>query len=635
MSRLSSFDEFEEVRRRATEKHWSGPPSIRVGMASCGLAAGAEKLYEAASEGAAAGDGDLAVVRVGCRGSCVVEPMVEVVCPDFHLIFSDVTLAGMNDIMEGARTGDFTALEGLGTLWQERQSLRTDGTPFVTRPGYEGDAVDISSVPFYLPQQKIVTRNCGLIDPFSIEDAFARDGYAALVKVLEDNDPEAVIQTILDSGLRGRGGAGFPTGRKWAIARAAPGENKAVFVNADEGDPGAFMDRSVLESDPHAVLEGMIIGAFAVGASTGIVYIRAEYPLAVQTVQNAIVQAREYGLLGDNILGTSFSFDVSIRIGAGAFVCGEETALIASAEGKVGEPRPRPPYPAQQGYHGNPTVINNVKTWSSVAPIILNGADWFAGIGSEHSKGTAVFCVTGNIRNTGLAEVPMGTTLSDIVFEVGGGPEKAGRKIKAVQTGGPSGGCLPSSLFDLPVDYERLTEAGAMMGSGGMIVVDDRTCMVNLAKFFLEFTMDESCGKCTPCREGTRRMYGLLDKMTSGKGTEEDIAFLEELATYVKDSSLCGLGATAPNPVLSTLRYFRDEYEAHIRDKKCPAGSCAALISFHVEPEKCTACGACSMVCPVGAVPAVDGAPPVIDQNTCTRCRTCYEVCPVEAIRIE
>ncbi len=635
MARINTQAEFERVAKEAAGRYWGRGLTVRVGMASCGLAAGANALYDVAAERVKGNGNGLSLSRVGCRGSCVVEPMVDVVSPDFHLTFGNVTKAGLESIIDAAQANDFSSFEDADAVWQERDAPRTDGTLYTTRRGTHAQIPDISAIPFYAPQRKIVTRNCGLIDPFDIEESLARDGYAALVKVLTENDPEGVIETVLASGLRGRGGAGFPTGRKWALTREAAGDEKYVFVNADEGDPGAFMDRSVLESDPHAVLEGLAIGAFAIGASEGIVYVRAEYPLAVQTLRNAIVQAREYGFLGENILGTSFSFDVSIRIGAGAFVCGEETALIASAEGRVGEPRPRPPYPAQSGYKGAPTVINNVKTWSAVAPIILNGAEWFAEVGTESSKGTAVFCVTGTIKNTGLVEVPMGMTLREIIYDVGGGPERAGSEIKAVQTGGPSGGCLPKDQFDLAVDYEKLTEAGSMMGSGGMIVVDDRTCMVSLAKFFLNFTMDESCGKCTPCREGTRRMHDLLEKITSGEGTEEDIAFLEELASYVKDTSLCGLGATAPNPVLSTLKYFRDEYDAHIRERRCPAGECEALISFRVVPDKCTVCGACAKVCPVNAVVEAGKAPPTIDQDACTRCRTCFEVCPSDAILIE
>ncbi len=636
MVRINTFEEYEEVARKASRKYWDRKLSIRVGMATCGLAAGADKVFEAASKSIASHGDEIALNRVGCRGYCMVEPMVEVVCPDYHLVFKGVTPQKMEKIVEGARKSDFSSFEGNGRVWQERESLRTNGKPYLTRKGYSAEVPALASIPFYKQQRKIITRNCGLIDPFSIEEAFAREAYSGLIKVLRQNDPEKVIQTVLDSGLRGRGGAGFPTGRKWALTRSAPGDEKYVFVNADEGDPGAFMDRSVLESDPHAVLEGMAIGAFAIGASQGMIYIRAEYPLAVETVRNAIEQAREYGLLGRNVLGTSFSFDVFIKIGAGAFVCGEETALIASAEGRVGEPRPRPPYPAQQGYIGKPTLINNVKTWAAVSPIVNNGAEWFAEIGSDKSKGTAVFCITGTIKNTGLVEVPLGMPLDTIVFDMGGGPEKKGRKIKAIQTGGPSGGCLPRSLFDLPADYEHLAEAGSMMGSGGMIVVDNTTCMVGLAKFFLNFTMDESCGQCTPCREGTRRMHALLEKITDGEGTEKDIELLEELATYIKDTSLCGLGMTAPNPVLSTLRYFREEYEAHVRDKKCPAGGCTAMISFFVVPDECTVCGACVKVCPVNALAyETEGAPPLVDQDVCTRCRSCFEVCPVDAIRIE
>ncbi len=589
MATIETLDQYEELAARAAERYWNRELSVRVGMASCGLAAGALSVYEAASARESPAADGLTVSRVGCRGSCMVEPMVELVRPDYHLIFHAVTPEDVNAIIDGAKRDDFGSFEAEGRVWQERQSLRTDGAPFVTRCGYSAEVPELSSIPFYRQQKKIITRNCGLIEPFNIGEALARESYAALVKVLRENDPESVIQTITESGLRGRGGAGFPTGRKWASARSAPGDEKYVFVNADEGDPGAFMDRSVLESDPHAVLEGMTIGAFAIGAARGILYIRAEYPLAIQTMQHAIEQARQYGFQGDNILGTPFSFDVSIKIGAGAFVCGEETALIASAEGGIGEPRPRPPYPSQEGYMGKPTVINNVKTWSAVAPIVRNGAEWFAGIGSEESKGTAVFCITGAVRNTGLIEVPMGTRLEDIVFGIGGGAEELGRKIKAVQTGGPSGGCLPRSRFDLAADYEHLTEAGAMMGSGGMIVVDDTTCMVDLAKFFLGFTMDESCGKCTPCREGTRRMHGLLEKITRGEGEEADIDLLQELATYVKDASLCGLGITAPNPVISTLNYFRDEYERHIIDKRCDAFVCSELVG-----------APCQSACPLG-----------------------------------
>ena len=487
-------------------------------------------------------------------------------------------------------------------------------------------------IPFFARQKKVVLANCGIIDPEEIEEYIAAGGYEALGKALTEMSPDEVIEEIKRSGLRGRGGAGFPTGVKWELVRKAPGNEKYVICNADEGDPGAFMDRAILEGDPHAVLEGMAIAAYAVGAKRGYIYVRAEYPLAIQRLKRAISQAREYGLLGDDIFESGFSFDVELRMGAGAFVCGEETALIASIEGRRGEPRPRPPYPAQSGLWGKPTLINNVETFANVRHIILKGADWFSAIGTETSKGTKVFALAGQVRNTGLVEVPMGITLRELIFEVGGGvPE--GRKFKAVQIGGPSGGCLPEELLDVPVDYESLREHGAIMGSGGVIVLDDSACMVNVAKFFLQFTADESCGKCTPCRVGTQMMLEILNRITEGEGTEEDLERLEELAQLVKSASLCGLGQTAPNPVLSTLRYFRDEYLAHIRDKACPAGVCPALIHYEIDPELCRGCDACRRACPTGAIQGTPGNPPyTLDQSRCIRCGACLAACPFGAI---
>ena len=488
-----------------------------------------------------------------------------------------------------------------------------------------------NEVTFYSKQQRIVFRNNGKIDPVVIEDYLAAGGYAALAKVLTGMQPEDVIDEIKKSGLRGRGGGGFPTGTKWGICRSQPGPEKYVICNGDEGDPGAFMDRSIMEGDPHSVLEGMTIGAFAIGADQGYLYVRAEYPLAVSNLLTAIGQSRELGLLGQNILGSGFDFDVEIIRGAGAFVCGEETGLIASVEGEVGSPRQRPPYPAQSGLWGKPTNINNVETWANIPVIIERGSGWFAGIGTDNSKGTKVFSLVGKVQNTGLVEVPMGTTLREIVFEIGGGILKK-RKFKAVQTGGPSGGCIPESLIDLPVDFDKLREAGAMMGSGGLIVMDERTCMVDVAKYFLAFLKDESCGKCTPCREGVFQMHSILTRITEGDGRQGDIELLEQLAGYVKDSSLCQLGGTAPNPVFSTLKHFRNEYEAHIEHKKCPAGVCKDLVEFKIEPELCKGCTLCKRNCPSDAITGEKKEPHVIDAAKCVKCGVCYEECSFNAI---
>ena len=485
--------------------------------------------------------------------------------------------------------------------------------------------------PFFKGQEFVVLRNRGRMDPESIDDYIAHDGYQGLHKALTRMKPEEIVEEVLKSGIRGRGGAGFPTGMKWKFCMQAKGDTKFVLCNADEGDPGAYMDRSVLESDPHSVIEGMVVAARAIGSSQGYIYCRAEYPIAVTTLQKAIEAARGYGLLGEDIFGTGFSFNIDLYVGAGAFVCGEETALMASVEGRRGNPRPRPPFPANEGLWNKPTILNNVETLSNIPNIIREGADWYHGIGYEKSRGTKVFALTGAVKNVGLVEVPMGTSLRDIVFSIGGGIPKK-RKFKAVQMGGPSGGCLPEDQLDTPTDYEAITKAGAIMGSGGMIVMDDTTCMVDMARFFMDFCQEESCGKCTPCREGTKQILNILERITKGEGKPEDIDTLEELSHIIKDSALCGLGQTAPNPVLSTLRYFRHEYEAHINEKICPAHACVSLVKFEVDVEKCTMCGLCYRACPADAIAWEKKQPAKIDKETCVKCMSCIAACRFDAI---
>ncbi len=551
---------------------------------------------------------EILVVMTGCNGFCAVGPIMTVQ-PD-GIFYQNLTE------------------EDIPYLVEEHFLKGRPVPKLMYSPPEEKMPIPVvSDIGFFARQTLIALRNRGLIDPEKIDEYIARDGYRALAKALVSMAPEEIIKVMKDSGLRGRGGAGFPTGRKWEFCRKAEGEPKYIVCNGDEGDPGAFMDRSIIESDPHSFLEGMIIGARAIGANEGYVYIRNEYPLALKRLDIAIAQAREYGLLGENILESGFNFDVRIQRGAGAFVCGEETALIASIEGRPPEPRQRPPFPAQSGLWGKPTNINNVETWANVPAIINRGADWFASIGTEKSKGTKVFSLVGKINNTGLVEVPMGITLREIVYDIGGGiPD--GKKFKAVQTGGPSGGCIPADLLDLPVDYERLTEAGSIMGSGGMIVLDEDTCIVDIAKYFLTFTNDESCGKCTSCREGSEALLETLTKISNGEGEEGDIEFLQELGEAIKDASMCGLGQTLPNPVLSTLRHFKEEYEAHIKDKRCPAYVCKALISYYIDPDKCKACMICLRNCPADAIIGGKDQIHVIDQTKCTKCGTCFDMCP-------
>ncbi len=584
----------------------SGSPALRVELEKCLKEKGIEN--------------EIKIVTTGCFGLCALGPVM-IVYPE-GTFYSMVKTEDITEIVDAHLIG--------GAPVERLQFHEATGDHHVS---------GLSDMAFYKKQRRIALRNCGVIDPLNIQEYIARDGYKALAKCLTAMTPDEVIQTVLDSGLRGRGGGGFPTGLKWKFASGNRGNvKKYVACNADEGDPGAFMDRSVLEGDPHAVIEAMAIAAYAIGADEGYVYVRAEYPIAIERLQAAIDQAHEEGLLGEHIFGTDFAFDLKIRLGAGAFVCGEETALMTSIEGNRGEPRPRPPFPAVKGLFGQPTILNNVETYANIPQIILHGAEWFTGMGTEKSKGTKVFAIGGKIVNTGLLEVPMGTTLREVIYEIGGGIPN-GKQFKAVQTGGPSGGCIPASLMDTPIDYDNLTAMGCMMGSGGMIVMDEDNCMVDIAHFFLEFTVDESCGKCTPCRVGTRRLLEILEKIIAGNGELEDLDRMEELCNYIKSASLCGLGQTAPNPVIATLKFFRDEYIAHIVDKKCPAGVCKKLLQFKIDPEACIGCGKCAKQCPADAIVRTSYIAPghklasfEINPTKCVKCGACMDGCKFGAI---
>ena len=596
-----------KILRKLRERESGQGIRILVGQGSCGVSAGAARVAKVLSGHMTATD-SFTVETTGCIGMCYLEPIVDIYEGDklLHRLVR-VTETDALGIVEAVRKNDFSKLEAMFISDEDARFLKK--------------------------QKRVALRNCGVVNPTSIDDYINHDGYKALDKALQ-MEPEQVIEEIKVSGLAGRGGAGFPTWFKWDAARKAEGEEKYLICNADEGDPGAFMDRAVIESDPHTLIEGMLIGAYAIGASEMFVYIRAEYPLAVERLGHAIEQARSRGLLGENILGSGFSCDLNIKIGAGAFVCGEETALIESMEGKRGMPRLKPPFPAQSGYLNDPSNINNVETFANVAWIINNGGAAFAAMGTENSKGTKVFALTGKVQRGGLVEVPMGNSLKDVIFDIAGGI-KDGRKYKAVQMGGPSGGCIPASLQDTPIDYKALSATGAIMGSGGMVVMDDTTCMVNIARFFLDFTARESCGKCVPCRIGTTRMMEILNRICDGQGQEGDIELLEELCISIKDGSLCGLGQTAPNPVLTTIRYFRDEYEAHIRDKKCPACECSALLTISIDPAKCTGCTVCARKCPVECISGARKEPHVIDQAACIKCKQCVSSCKFDAIVVE
>jgi len=601
-------------------KHDNNLPRIILGLGTCGLAAGGREVLTAVQQKLAEDCIQAEIVQVGCIGSCYAEPLMDIEKPGGPRIsYRDITPKKAIQLIEDRLVGD--------ELLPELALAVIGDTSVDGIPSYK-------ELPFFKFQERRVSRNCGFIDPTAVEEFILRDGYRAMAKALLEMSPQEVVDEVKASGLRGRGGAGFPTGLKWQFCRQAKGDTKYLICNFDEGDPGAFMNRSLVEGDPHSLLEGMLIAAYALGARHGYIYVRAEYPLAIVRLREAIQQARDLDLLGENILGTGLSFDISIKEGAGAFVCGEETALMASIEGRRGMPRPRPPFPAQSGLWGKPTNINNVGTLANVPRVILNGAEWYKTVGTEDSAGTKIFCLTGKIANSGWIEVPMGTTLRRIIYDIGGGTV-SGLPFKAAQTGGPSGGCLSSEHFDLPMDYESLTRVGSIMGSGGLVVMDEETCMVDVARFFISFTQKESCGKCAPCRLGTKRMLEILEKIVAGKGEMEDIDLLTELGETVKVGSLCGLGQTAPNPILSTIRYFHDEYEAHIVDKRCPAGVCKDLITYEILPDKCTGCGACLRNCPVDAITGEKKQPHVIDPALCTRCDTCRQVCKFDAILVK
>jgi len=613
---IKSLGSIDELARLRSSLKSQPTPDVEIRVCSTGCRAlGALEVCEAFEAQITSQDlgESVRVVRTGCHGLCA--GAVAVVVDPEGIFYQGVTPDDVSEIIEKTiRAGEPV----------ERLCWSSNGETVCRR----------QEIPFYKHQTRLVLRNCGVVDPRSLEDCLRHGAYSALAQVLSEMPPEQVINEVSASGLRGRGGAGFPTGRKWQFTRDAEGEPKYIICNADEGDPGAFMDRAVLEGDPHLLIEGMIIGAYAIGSSQGFIYVRAEYPIAIEHTQLALTQAREAGLLGTDILGTGLDFDIEIRQGAGAFVCGEETALIASLEGKRGMPRPRPPFPANSGLYGKPTNINNVETWGNVPRIIAEGADAYAAIGTEGSKGTKIFALAGKVTYTGLVEVPMGTTLRQIIFDIGGGIP-GDRKFKAAQMGGPSGGCVPAQYLDLPIDYDSLKEIGAIMGSGGLIVMDEATCMVDIARFFTDFVQQESCGKCTPCRVGTKLMLETLTDITTGNGQPRDIDRLVELGQMIKKASLCGLGQTAPNPVLSTIRYFRDEYEAHIREKRCPAGVCHELIAYRIDPELCTGCHLCARNCPQNAITGEPKQPHEIMADRCVKCGICYDVCKFSAVVIE
>jgi NADH:ubiquinone oxidoreductase subunit F (NADH-binding)/NAD-dependent dihydropyrimidine dehydrogenase PreA subunit/(2Fe-2S) ferredoxin len=614
MSRRAIDDRRRQAAAKWEELQKNPVPFIYIGAASCGLAAGAAEAQEAVEKYLKKHKVKARIIQVGCIGPCYLEPLMDVQMPGKPRIsYSNVRPSDVPIILE---------------------SFFDKGEPAASRlAGHFGDG-ELDGIPRFFdmpmlkPQVRIVLRNCGIIDPEDLDHYLARDGYIGLEKCLS-SPWQDVLETVKRSGLRGRGGAGFPTWRKWQTCRETESDRRYLICNADEGDPGAFMNRSLIEGDPHAVLEGMLIAAYTIGAAQGYIYIRAEYPLAIRRLKKAIVQMREVGLLGRNILGSDFSFEITIKEGAGAFVCGEETALIASIEGKRGMPRTRPPFPAVSGVHGKPTIINNVETLGTLPHILRNGAEWYAGNGTETSKGTKTFSLVGKVRRTGLIEVPLGITLREVVFDIGGGTLKP---FKAVQTGGPSGGCLSDEFLDTPIDYEHLAAAGSIMGSGGLIVVDEDTCIVDTAKYFLDFTQKESCGKCVPCRVGTRHLVKILEKICDGQGELSDLAKLEKLGRTIKNGSLCGLGSTAPNPVLTSLKYFRSEFIAHIRDKRCPAVVCKNLVIYRILADKCTGCQRCVRVCPTGAITGPRSELHNLDQSKCIKCRSCYEICRFDAI---
>jgi len=637
--KVSTLADLDKAKERGLQTLYpSSKTKLSVGLGTCGVAAGAVRVYETLRDEISARQcSDFVVAQTGCSGLCKAEPLVDVIGPNLpRLLLGPMSPEKVGEVLDGLADGGFDPKMIVARIDSEPSLAEGTEHAYVRtgRDSWWKKAPTYANHPFYGKQLKIATRNCGLIDPDNIDEYIARGGYYALYKVLTELEPDDVIALVAKSGLRGRGGAGFPTGRKWRSCREAHGDPKYVVCNADEGDPGAYMDRSVLEGDPHSVLEGMLIAAYAIGSPEGYVYVRSEYPQAVVRIRKAIEQARSYGLLGPSILGTTFSFDIKMSQGAGAFVCGESTALMTSIGGKAGEPRAKYIHTVESGLWGKPTNLNNVETFVNVPVIVARGPEWFARIGTDQSKGTKVFSLVGKVQNGGLVEVPMGISLREIIYEIGGGT-RDGREFKAVQTGGPSGGCIPAALLDLPVDYESLSDAGSMMGSGGMIVMDDRTCMVDVARYFVDFLKDESCGKCVPCREGLRQMSEILARVVHGEGQEEDIARLEYLAEIMAEASLCALGKTAANPVLSTLRYSRDEYEAHIRDRRCSARVCRALLTYSIDVEKCTGCGACARKCPVQAISGKKKELHVIDTEQCTRCGVCLSVCKFDAVTVE